>query len=291
MKGIILAGGSGSRLYPITKSISKQLLGVYNKPMIYYPLSTLMLAGIKEILIISTPYHIILYKDLLGNGSNIGIKLTYKVQNNPNGLAEAFILGKKFIGNSDVCLILGDNIFYGNGFSERLKSYVDFVKNNKKAKVLGYKVDNPQSFGIASFDRNNNVVSIEEKPKNPKSNVAVIGLYFYPNNVIDMVKNVKKSARGELEISSLNKEYLDLNSLSIDVLKEWVTWLDTGTHESILEASNFIHSINKQLNLNVGCIEEVAFRMNFISLSELIGIINKMPSSSYKVYLQNKYNQ
>ena len=242
MKGIILAGGSGSRLYPITKGVSKQLLNIYDKPMIYYPFSVLMLAGIKDILIISTPEDIRNYEKLLGDGSNFGIKLSYLIQPRPNGLAEAFILGESFIKDDDVCLVLGDNIFYGNGFTGLLINSIEKIKHENKASIFGYYVEDPRRFGIVEFDKNNIAISIEEKPRKPKSNFAVVGLYFYPNNVINIAKNLKPSKRGELEITSVNEVYLKKNKLNVQILGRGFTWLDTGTHDSLLEASNFIYT-------------------------------------------------
>ena len=284
MKGIILAGGSGTRLYPITKGVSKQLLPVYDKPMIYYPLSVLMLADIKEILIISTPEDLPYFKKLLGNGFEIGLKITYEAQPSPDGLAQAFILGEKFIGKDDVCLVLGDNIFYGSGFSGMLKN----AKNNilkGKSTVFGYYVNDPHRYGIAEFDDDANVISIEEKPKNPKSNFAVVGLYFYTNDVISIAKKIKPSKRGELEITSVNQTYLSQNKLKLELLGRGFSWLDTGTHDSLLEAGQFIESIEKRKGLKVACIEEIAYRMNYIDAMQLREIAKSMQKNDYGKYL------
>ena len=270
MKGIILAGGAGTRLHPVTRSISKQLLPIYNKPMIFYPLSTLMLSGIQEILIISTPEDIGKYESLLGNGSNLGIKLEYKIQPNPNGLAEAFILGDEFIGSDDVCLVLGDNIFYGKGLPQLLKKTVSRVENNNESVVFGYYVSDPERYGVVEFDSNDKVISIEEKPQKPKSNFAVVGLYYYKNDVIQIAKNVKPSKRGELEITSVNNEYLNQNRLSVELMSRGYAWLDTGTHDSLLEASNFIRTIETRQGLKISCIEEIAYKNGFINQTQLI---------------------
>ena len=259
MKGIILAGGAGTRLYPATEVISKQLLPVYDKPMIHYPLSVLMLAEIKEILIISSPKHIGLYRDLLGDGSRYGITLEYKIQDKPSGIAEAFILGESFIGKENVCLVLGDNIFYYEGLTKLLKKSVTRVEETKESIIFGYYVNNPKSYGVCDFDNNGNVLSIEEKPKNPKSNYAVIGLYFYPNDVVSISKNVKPSKRGELEITSVNQEYLIQNRLKVEVLGRGFTWLDSGTYKSLLEASNFIQTIENRQGLKVACLDEISY--------------------------------
>ena len=270
MKGIILAGGSGTRLHPLTLSVSKQLLPIYDKPMIYYPLSVLMLAGIKQILIISTPHDLPNFKKTLGDGSQFGITLEYAEQPSPDGLAQAFIIGEKFIKNDDVCLILGDNIFYGSGLQQKLKKSIDFVKNERKAMVYASYVSDPKRYGIAEFDGNNNVTSIQEKPKNPKSNFAVVGLYFYPNSVIEIAKNVKPSERGELEITSVNQEYLKRKELKSDILSRGYAWLDTGTHEALSEATEFVKSIEKRTGLKIGCLEEIALNYNWITKKELI---------------------
>jgi glucose-1-phosphate thymidylyltransferase len=284
MKGIILAGGSGTRLYPITKGVSKQLLPVYDKPMIYYPLSVLMLSGIKEILIISTPKDLPNYEKLLGDGSELGLKLFYKKQPSPDGLAQAFIIGEEFIGSGNVCLVLGDNIFYGSGFSEMLKN----AKNNVlkgKSTVFGYYVNDPERYGVAEFDNNENVISIEEKPKNPKSDYAVVGLYFYTNEVIQIAKNIKPSERGELEISSINQVYLDQKKLKVELLGRGFTWLDTGTHNSLLEAGNFIESIESRKGLKVACIEEIAYRMNYIDADQVRKLAKPLGKNAYGQYL------
>jgi glucose-1-phosphate thymidylyltransferase len=287
MKGIILAGGSGTRLYPITKSTSKQLLAVYDKPMIYYPLSVLMLSGIKEILIISTPSDLKNYEKLLGNGDDIGISIEYAVQPKPEGLAQAFIIGEKFIDNDSVCLVLGDNIFYGDGFRSLLKSAKSNVSKNNKAVIFSYYVNDPKRYGVVEFNEQNMALSVEEKPSNPKSNYAIVGLYFYPNNVIEIAKNVKLSKRGELEITSVNQSYLQSNNLDVEVLGRGFTWLDTGTNDSLLEASNFIQTIEKRQGLKVSCIEEIAFRMGFIDKQKLKNIIKPFQNTSYGNYIKN----
>ena len=287
MKGIILAGGSGTRLYPITKTTSKQLLAVYDKPMIYYPLSVLMLSSIKEILIISTPSDLNNYKKLLGNGNDIGISIEYAVQPKPEGLAQAFIIGEKFIGNDSVCLVLGDNIFHGDGFRSLLKSARSNVSKNNKAVIFSYYVNDPERYGVVEFDENNKALSLEEKPLKPKSNYALVGLYFFPNNVIDIAKKVKPSSRGELEITSVNQSYLQNNNLDVEVLGRGFTWLDTGTNDSLLEASNFIQTIEKRQGLKVSCIEEIAFRMGFITKIQLEKIIQPYVKTSYGNYIKN----
>ena len=286
MKGIILAGGSGSRLYPITKGVSKQLLPVYDKPMIYYPLSVLMLAEIQEILIISTPEDLPNYKKLLGDGNELGLKLFYKEQPTPDGLAQAFILGEEFIGNDDVCLVLGDNIFYGSGFSGMLKNANKNILKGKST-VFGYYVKDPERFGVAEFDNKGNVISIEEKPENPKSNYAVVGLYFYTNEVIQIAKNVKPSKRGELEITSVNQVYLSQNNLKVELLGRGFAWLDTGTHDSLLEAGQFIESIEKRKGLKVACLEEIAFRMAYISSEQVKKLAQPLKKNGYGKYLLN----
>lgn len=282
MKGIILAGGSGSRLYPITKSVSKQILPIYDKPMIYYPLSVLMLAGIKEILIISTPRDITSFQELLGDGSFLGIKLQYAIQPYPRGIADAFIIGQEFIGHDRVALILGDNIFHGYGFTERLRR----AANRKEgATIFGYHVSNPKEFGVIEFDENNSIVSIEEKPENPKSNYAVSGLYFYDNNVIDIAKNTKPSARGEIEITSVNNEYLKRGNLKVELLGRGMAWLDTGTHSGLLDAANFVEAMQTRQGLYVACIEEIAYVNGFINRDQLLKISEPLIKTEYGKYL------
>ena len=288
MKGIILAGGSGTRLYPLTKGQSKQLLAIHDKPMIYYPLSVLMLAGIKEILIISTPNDLPNFKRLFEDGSRIGLKISYAQQKNPNGIAEAFIIGEKFIGESNVCLILGDNIFYGGGFTKLLKKSVEKINSSDNALVFGYYVDNAESYGVVENDQNGNVISIEEKPKFPKSNYAVVGLYFYPNSVIEIAKKIKPSERGELEITSINQNYLNNKQLKVELLDKDFTWLDSGTHESMLEASNYIHTIEKRKGRKVACIEEIAYILGLISKNDLINLAKPIQNNQYGKYLIEK---
>ena len=287
MKGIILAGGSGTRLYPLTKSVSKQLLPIYDKPMIYYPLSILMLAGIKEILIISTPEDLTKFENLLGDGSNIGMKLEYKSQPSPDGLAQAFIIGKDFIGKDSVSLILGDNIFYGQGLTELLSDAVSNVNNKNLATVFGYHVKEPSRYGVVEFDEFNKAISIEEKPANPKSNYAVTGLYFYPNDVVDKAFLVTPSGRGELEITSINEMYLNENRLRVNLFGRGYAWLDTGAHEDLLEASKFIETIEKRQGLKVACIEEIAFEKGYISRKKLLEIAGVMKNNQYGQYLLN----
>ena len=291
MKGIILAGGSGTRLYPLTKGVSKQLLPIYDKPMIYYPLSVLMLAGIREVLIISTPKDLPLFKELLGDGSEIGIKLEYMVQPSPDGLAQAFILGEEFIGSSDVCLVLGDNIFYGQGLIELFSKSVEHVKKENKATVFGYYVNDPERYGVAEFDSDGNVISLEEKPAVPKSNYAVIGLYFYPNDVIKKAKMVKPSDRGELEITSLNQDYLKEERLMVELMGRGYAWLDTGTHESLLEASQFIQVIEKRQGLKIACLEEIAFDKGYISQRELLRLAEPLKKNQYGQYMIRRANE
>ena len=285
MKGIILAGGSGTRLYPLTRSVSKQLLPIYDKPMIYYPLSILMLAGIKEILIISTPEDLSKFENLLGDGSNIGIKLEYKVQPSPDGLAQAFIIGEEFIGDSNIALILGDNIFYGQGLTDLLNEAVSNVEKNKMATVFGCHVKEPSRYGVVEFDESNKAISIEEKPLNPKSNYAVTGLYFYPNDVVGKAHLVKPSDRGELEITSLNEMYLKENHLRVELFGRGYAWLDTGAHEDLLEASKFIETIERRQGLKVACIEEIAYEKGYITKKELFAIADIMKNNQYGKYL------
>jgi len=285
MKGIILAGGSGTRLYPITKGVSKQLVPVYDKPMIYYPLSVLMLAGITEVIIISTPHDLPRFKELLGDGSDIGMKFSYKVQPSPDGLAQAFILGEEFIGDSDVCLILGDNIFYGHGLTDLLAQSVINAKEKNKATVYGYYVTDPERYGVAEFDDKGEVVSLEEKPTNPNSNYAVVGLYFYPNDVVQKAKLVKPSDRGELEITTLNQDYLSEKRLRVKLMGRGYAWLDTGTHESMLEASMFIQTVEKRQGLKVACIEEIAHEMGYITADDLMKLAQPLKKNGYGQYL------
>ena len=284
MKGIVLAGGSGTRLYPITKAVSKQLLPLYDKPMIYYPISVLMLAGIKEILIISTPRDLPMYRDLLGDGSSLGIKFSYEVQENPNGLAEAFIVGEEFIGDDNVALILGDNIFHGHRFTEILERATGLEEG---AVIFGYYTNNPEAFGVVEFDNDWNVISVEEKPENPKSNYIVPGLYFYDNDVIEIAKNVEPSARGEVEITSVNEEYLKRGKLKVELLGRGMAWLDTGTHEGLLEAANFIETIQKRQGLYIACLEEIAYIKGYINDDELLRTAEELKKTAYGEYLFN----
>ncbi|MFX4276695.1 glucose-1-phosphate thymidylyltransferase RfbA [Aliarcobacter butzleri] len=291
MKGIILAGGSGTRLYPITKGVSKQLTPIYDKPMIYYPLSVLMLAGIKEILIITTPEDQSNFINLLGDGSDLGIKFSYVIQPSPDGLAQAFILGEKFLDGDDACLVLGDNIFYGHGLTNLLAQSVKNIKDENKATVFGYYVKDPQRYGVAEFNDNGDVISIEEKPKEPKSNYAVVGLYFYPNDVVKKAKNVKPSNRGELEITTLNQDYLNENRLKVELMGRGYAWLDTGTHESLLEASSFIQTIENRQSLKVACLEEIAYEMGYISKEKLLELAEPLKKNQYGQYLISRANQ
>tara|TARA_A100001015_G_scaffold260257_1_gene304809 strand:- start:567 stop:1433 length:867 start_codon:yes stop_codon:yes gene_type:complete len=288
MKGIILAGGLGTRLSPVTKAVSKQLLPVYDKPMIYYPLSVLMSAGIKEILLISTPYDLPSYKKLLGEGRQFGIHFQYAQQNAPNGIAEAFLIGKDFIADDNVCLILGDNIFYGEGLNALIQ---EAINKPNIATVFGYNVKNPERYGVIEFDTAGKALSIEEKPIYPKSDTAVVGLYFYPNKVLEIVENVKPSSRGELEISSLNQTFLDQDNLQVKILGKGMTWLDTGTHESLIEASQFIHTVEKRQGLKVACLEEIAYKKGWISKNQLIKIANQLSQTKYGQYLLESYNK
>jgi glucose-1-phosphate thymidylyltransferase len=282
MKGIILAGGIGTRLYPITKGVSKQLLAVYDKPMIYYPLSVLMLAGIKDILIITTREALSNFKRLLGNGNQFGITILYEIQENPNGIAEAFIVGEKFINNDSVCLILGDNIFYGQGFTPILKNATQLKDG---AIIFGYKVKDPERFGVVEFDKNYNAISIEEKPNKPKSNFAVTGLYFYDNSVVEIAKNITPSNRGELEITSINQEYLKIKKLKVTLLGRGFTWLDTGTYDSLLEASQFVKTIEQRQGYKIACLEEIAYNNNWINKEAILNIANKLSNNNYGKYL------
>ena len=291
MKGIILAGGSGTRLYPITQGVSKQLTPIYDKPMIYYPLSVLMLSGITEVLIISTPQDLPQFKVLLGDGENIGMSFSYIEQPSPDGLAQAFILGEDFIGDDDVCLVLGDNIFYGHGLTAMLKSSVANVENDNKATVFGYYVKDPERYGVADFDDSGNVLSIEEKPVKPKSHYAVVGLYFYPNSVVDVAKQIKPSARGELEITTVNQTYLKQGDLKVELMGRGYAWLDTGTHESLLAASNFIQTIENRQGLKVACIEEIAYEMGYISREELIELAQPLMKNQYGEYLLRRAHE
>lgn len=285
MKGIVLAGGSGTRLYPITKGISKQLIPIYDKPMIYYPVSVLMLAGIKEILIISTPFDLPGFKRLLGDGSSYGVRFEYAEQPSPDGLAQAFIIGEKFIGNDSVCLVLGDNIFYGAGFSSLLQNSVQIAEKENKATVFGYYVNDPERYGVAEFDKTGKCLSIEEKPEHPKSNYAVVGLYFYPNSVVEIAKNIKPSPRGELEITTVNQCYLKENNLMVQTLQRGFAWLDTGTHDSLSEASTFIECIEKRQGLKVACLEEIAYKKGWITTEKLREEAQPMIKNNYGKYL------
>ena len=285
MKGIVLAGGSGTRLYPITKGVSKQLLPIYDKPMVYYPISVLMLAGIREILIISTPYDLPAFKRLLGDGSDFGVRFEYAEQPSPDGLAQAFIIGEKFIGNDSACLVLGDNIFYGNGFIKMLREAVRTADEEQKATVFGYWVADPERYGVAEFDKQGNCISIEEKPVRPKSNYAVVGLYFYPNKVVNVAKTIKPSARGELEITTVNQEFLKAGELKVQPLGRGFAWLDTGTHDSLSEASTFVEVIEKRTGLKIACLEGIAYRHGWITESKMRELAQPMLKNQYGQYL------
>lgn len=285
MKGIVLAGGSGTRLYPITKGVSKQLLPIYDKPMVYYPISVLMLAGIRDILIISTPYDLPGFKRLLGDGSDFGVHFSYAEQPSPDGLAQAFLIGEEFIGDDDVCLVLGDNIFHGNGLSKMLRQAVATAEEQKKATVFGYWVADPERYGVAEFDNTGRVLSIEEKPQNPKSNYAVVGLYFYPNKVVQVAKGIKPSARGELEITSVNQAFLQDNELNVQLMGRGFAWLDTGTHDSLAEASTFIEVIEKRQGLKVACLESIAYEMGWLNDDEIRRVAQPMIKNQYGQYL------
>lgn len=291
MKGIILAGGSGTRLYPITQGVSKQLTPIYDKPMIYYPLSVLMLSGITEVLIISTPQDLPQFKALLGDGKSIGMNFSYAEQPSPDGLAQAFIIGEEFIGNDDVCLVLGDNIFYGHGLTKMLANSIANVENENKATVFGYYVKDPERYGVAEFDNEGNVLSIEEKPEQPKSSYAVVGLYFYPNSVVEIAKQIKPSARGELEITTVNQTYLKQGDLKVELMGRGYAWLDTGTHESLLEASNYIQTIENRQGLKVACIEEIAFEMGYINKEKLIELAQPLIKNQYGQYLLRRADE
>ncbi len=285
MKGIILAGGSGTRLYPLTKGVSKQLIPVYDKPMIYYPLSVLMLAGIREVLIISTPRDISLFQDLLGSGQELGMSFSYAVQPSPDGLAQAFIIGEEFISQDDVCLVLGDNLFYGHSLSALVRNSVETVQKERKSVIFGYWVSNPERYGVVGFDQEMNALSIQEKPADPQTNYAVVGLYFYTNDVLDIAKSIKPSARGELEITDVNQAFLQQGRLKVEIMGRGYAWLDTGTHESLLEAGNFIETIEKRQGLKVACIEEIAYEMGYINKDQLLALASPLSKSQYGKYL------
>ncbi len=285
MKGIILAGGSGTRLFPVTKAVVKQLLPIYDKPMVYYPLSVLMLAGIRDILIISTPQDTHKFQDLFGDGHELGLNIKYKIQPSPDGIAQAFILGEEFIGDDDVCLILGDNLFFGHGLSEILESSVQRVEEKEEAVVFGYYVNDPERYGVVAFDEQQKAISIEEKPDKPASNYAVVGLYFYPNSVVNVAKSIKPSARGELEITTVNQDYLEKGRLSVELMGRGYAWLDTGTHESLMEASSFIETIEKRQGLKIGCIEEIAHQKGWIDHDQLRSLAEGYGKSDYRKYL------
>ena len=290
MKGIILAGGSGTRLYPLSRGVSKQLMPIYDKPMIYYPLSSLMLAGIKDILIIVTPDDQYQFQRLLGNGAEIGLNIQYKIQPSPDGLAQAFIIGEEFIGSDDVCLVLGDNIFHGNALQVLLRTAITNVEQENLATVCGYYVNDPERYGVAEFDNEGNVLSIEEKPKNPKSNYAVVGIYFYPNNVVEIAKNIKPSERGELEITTINQIYLSKGELKVEQMGRGYAWLDTGTHDSLLAASEYIAVIERRQGLKVACIEEIAYELGYISAKQLLTLAKPLAKTGYGKYLLRRYN-
>ena len=285
MKGIVLAGGSGTRLYPVTKGVSKQLIPIYDKPMVYYPISVLMLAGIREILIITTPEDSVNYINLLGDGSSFGINITYQIQPTPDGLAQAFILGENFIGNENVCLVLGDNVFYGQGLSPKLEHSVKLAQDKQIATIFGYQVKDPERYGVVDFDNRNQAISIEEKPKVPKSNFAVTGLYFYPNSVIDMAKSIKPSHRNELEITSINNGYLDLGRLNVEVLGRGFAWMDTGTHDSLLEASQFVQTVERSQGYKIACLEEIAFLKGWLNKKEILKISEMLGKGTYRDYV------